>query len=79
MNMYGIQDGRYYVALSLAEAESLRAAMHGAKRERMEGAGDGQLHSTECWEEWGFCVSQFGLDPEFSGYNIVTERPGDRE
>ena len=43
MNMYGIQDGRYYVALSLAEAESLRAAMHGAKRERMEGAGDGTL------------------------------------
>ena len=43
MNIYGIQDGRYYVALSLAEAESLRAAMHGAKRELLEGAGDGKL------------------------------------
>ena len=44
-NIYGVQDGRYYVAVSLAEAESLRAAMRAAKREVAEsdGASDGRL------------------------------------
>ena len=32
-NLYALQDGRYYVALSLAEAESLRAAVHAARRD----------------------------------------------
>ena len=44
-NIYGVQDGRFYVAVSLAEAESLRAAMRAAKREAFEsnGACDGRL------------------------------------
>ena len=44
-NIYGVQDGRYYVAVSLAEAESLRAAVRAAKREVAEsgGACDGRL------------------------------------
>ena len=42
-NIYALQDGRYYVALSLAEAESLRAAMHAARREHQEGSSDGRV------------------------------------
>ena len=42
-NIYALQDGRYYVALSLAEAESLRAAMHAARREAQDGSSDGRL------------------------------------
>ena len=42
-NIYALQDGRYYVTLSLAEAESLRAAMHAARREHLEGSSDGRL------------------------------------
>ena len=42
-NIYALQDGRFYVALSLAEAESLRAAMHASKRSLLDGSGDGAL------------------------------------
>ena len=42
-NLYALQDGRYYVALSLAEAESLRAAVHAARRDVEDGAGDGTI------------------------------------